>query len=239
MIKTIIIDDDNQNLNFLKALIDKYCPLIDIVAVAYSVQEAIAEIMLHNPDLLFLDIEIQERNGFEILKAINNPKMYVIVVSAYEKYALSAIKHQAVDYLLKPVQIEELVMAYQRYLETGMKGRYLEEEVKPSPLYLPVQNGNQIDLIPFTEIEFLEGQGRCTEIHSINGTKCTCTKNLSDLQKSLPKGQFIRVHRTFIININRIKRMLRTRGGGLVMQNGTIIPIGNEKRKEISELLNL
>lgn len=239
MIRTLLIDDDEMNTKFLRSMLEKYCPLVEIVATANNVSDAISLVMYHEPDLLFLDIEIHDKSGFEVLKAIEMPEMYVIVVSAYDKYAFQAIKHQAVDYLLKPVQIDELVKAYQRYLDKGKNGLLSDAEPRKASKYLSVPNGDHMDVIPFETIEYIEGEGRYSNVYSLNGDRYVSSKSLGELEKLLPEEVFLRVHRTFIINVNQIASYLRTKVGLIVMKNGAEVPISSEKKKEVSDILNL
>lgn len=239
MIKTIVIDDEEINNRLLISLLKEYCPAVEVVASANSVHDGLAAIMKHKPNLLYLDIEIHDRSGFDILHIIENPEVYVVVVSAYEKYALQAIKHNAHDYILKPIQIDELIRSVNKYISYYTKSTVKEPEPTTPPKMLNVASKDQVEFINTREIIYLEAKNTSTIIFTADKKKYVASKPIKDIMEQLPAQGFLRVHKSYAVNLEQIDKYLRSRNGSLMMKNGIEIPIAESKKMEVIKILKL
>lgn len=234
MINAIIVDDDVLNIEFLKSLILKYCPEINVIAEAETVDHAIECIIQKKPKLIFLDIEIHNKTGFDLLKSIDVSNVYVIMITAHKKYAIQAIKSAVTDYLLKPIQISELIEATNKVIkEINKKG----DTETPSPItdFLALPSKNDLKIKSVSEIIRLEAKNNYTKIVTISGEIYIISKTLKQYEEKLPKSTFIRVHKSHIINLNHVERYIRTKNGSLLMKDNTEVPISAQKKNEVSQ----
>jgi two-component system LytT family response regulator len=241
MFKTIVVDDEPINNDYLANLLREYCPSVEVVAKSTTVPDALATISKHNPHIVFLDIEIQDRNGFEILEAIDLFDVYVIILSAYEKYAIRAIRHNARDYILKPLSVEELVKAVNRYGQYYASGAMRDKETitNPSPKVLSIASKESVEIINIPDIVYLEARNTATAIFLQGNKKFVSSKPMKDLQAKLPDEQFLRIHKSYLVNVNHIVRYKKARFGTLVLSNGAEVPVAEAKKLELQKALNL
>lgn len=240
MISAIIIDDETKGRAALKAKIQAYCPQIKIIAEASTGQDALLLIDQHKPQLLFLDIEMPRMNGFEMLNAIKEKNFYIIFTTAYDQYAIKAIKYSAFDYLLKPIDIEELKMAVSHIelKETNQTKKQVEllalnmqhPKTQLNKLAIPTLDG--LLFFDINDIIHLEANSNYTLIHFSGIPKITASKTLKEFEDILPENIFFRAHHSHLINLNYIKRYIKGDGGQIEMQNGNYVDVSRRKKEE-------
>lgn len=240
MIKVIIIDDEHMAQESIHILLDKYFEgQFDVVAKASSVLGGIKAINKFNPDLVFLDIQMPEQNGFDLFEAFDKIDFKVIFTTAHEEYARKAIKHQPFDYLLKPIDLQELRETIGRLKSeiTTNKDAILDKldklESKLNGKRVEIFNTQEGDyVVNFDEIIFCKGEGNYTEIIRTNGGKILVSKNLKKIEEILPADEFIRIHQSTLVNRSQIdrydKKMLN-----LYLKNGDELPVSMRKLSNI------
>lgn len=239
--KAIIIDDEAGSRNNLKFLLERFCPQVEVAGWANNAEEGLELIAKAEPDLVFLDIEMPEQDGFQLIEKLptyDRPK--IIFTTAYEQYAVKAFKVSAVDYLLKPIDIDELkntvermererTLAWQQALQ-----RF--KEVAPKKLVIPHQSG--ITFLEENEIICLEANRNYTEIHTKKGKKIMVAKTLGDFEEMLTSTTFFRVHRSFIINLQALEQWVSKEGGYLLMSNQLRVPLARNRREQFFKIIH-
>ncbi len=244
MQRAIIIDDEENARLTLSLLIQEYTPDVEIVAQCANVPEGVLAINKHNPDIVFLDIEMSEYNGFELLDFFKSIDFQIIFVTAYSKYAIKAFEVSATDYLLKPVEIESLKAAIKKaYKNSDPKSNSERLEILKAAhagddvlkLALPVSN--KLVFVEHNQIVFFEADRVYTDVHLKDGTKHTVSKPMRLFEELLDnRPTFFRTHRSYFINIFHIKQYLR--GESLiVMDNNKNIPISRDRKADFEILL--
>lgn len=237
MIQTLIIDDEQPNVDLLVNLTARYCPSIEIVGSATSLHEGLEAIIHLRPELLFLDVELHNQNGFELLDSVWDDRLNVVMVTAFEKYALQALKHAVQGYLLKPVIISELISVVQRIEKRIMDKSKREPSLpttEPEQL-LAIPGKEQIDFIQLESIIRLEAKGSYTHVYCADGRTFISSKNLKEFDDRLPASFFLRVHHSHIVNLRYVQSMLRSRSNDLIMCDHSEIPISPSRKKEVFE----
>lgn len=244
----IIIDDEEKGRESLRKLLQVYCKDVEVMAMASNITEAYELILKHKPQLVFLDIEMPGGNGFSLLDKIPGREFEVIMTTAFEDYAIRAVKHHAFDYLLKPIDIDELVFAVDTVKRT--LGKNLPEQVKESDtgslalqkltltsrLALPVKDG--VFYLMVSDIIRIESDGGYSTFYACDGNKYLIAKNLKDYEDILPDKNFFRIHRSHLINIDKVKKYIRTDGNFLEMEDGSVVEIARRKKDEFLQLMN-
>ncbi|RYD58325.1 MAG: response regulator transcription factor [Sphingobacteriales bacterium] len=247
MIKAIIIDDEAKSRQTLEVLINRYCDSVEIAGTASNVKEGISILEHIHPELLLLDISLSDGSGFDLLSQIKDISFEVIFITAYNEYALQAIKANALDYLLKPVNIRELQAAIAKAEEKitskekkldikALVYQLTHTESAPSRIAVPVTDG--LKFIFLNEITRLEAEGSYTRIFCDTATMLS-SKPLKDYEDILPTETFFRAHHSHIININRIKHYHRGDGGYVTMTDGSVIDISKRRKKSFLGLFQL
>jgi two-component system, LytTR family, response regulator len=241
MVRALIIDDEPRNVRILKNLLEEFCPEVTIEGEAGDVNTAFTAIRHYKPDLVFLDIEMPYGNAFDLLDKLMPIDFEVIFITAFDTYTLKAFKYSALDYLLKPVDIQDLKAAVKRAVER-MAGKNINlqlanllgnlKNTQPSlqKIALPAIDG--IMFVSVTEIIRFEANGSYTDVHIDTVEKITVSKNIKEYEDILPPSVFCRVHNSHIINLNRVKKYHKGRGGYLIMDDGTNIEVSIRRRDE-------
>jgi two-component system, LytTR family, response regulator len=212
-ITTLLIDDEKPARETLASYINEYCPILEIVATCETSASAFKAIQAHQPKLLFLDIEMPGENGFELLRKIKRIDFDVIFTTAYSGYATRAFRVSAVDYLLKPIKISELIEAVTK-VETKLKNNNFDhlatlieqtnhQSGQPEKLIIPHQKG--FTALNFSEIIMCKADGYCTHFYLSNKRVITSSHHLKYYEETLPNDKFMRVHHSYIINIEHIE----------------------------------
>ena len=240
MINTIIIDDEAKGRLALREKLSAYCPQIKVVAEAANGQEALLLIHHHKPQLIFLDIEMPRMNGFEMLNEIAEKKFHIIFTTAYDQYAIKAIKYAAFDYLLKPIDIEELKTAVskldnQENNQTKKQVELLNQNMQhpKKQLYkLAISTSEGLMFYDINEIIHLEANSNYTAIYFANKTKIIASKTLKEFEELLPEDIFFRTHHSHLINLNYIKRYIKGDGGQIELQNRNFVDVSRRKKDD-------
>ncbi|MCZ2130972.1 MAG: LytTR family DNA-binding domain-containing protein [Bacteroidia bacterium] len=244
MLKTIIIDDEQNVREVLSKLLADYCPDVKVEAFATNIEEGTKLIKELQPDLVFLDVEFPEKSGFELIDELKHEEFDVIFISGHEEYALKAFKTEAVDYLLKPFNVEELEVAVNKVLEKRRK----ESSVRYADVFLQKWNGSQDRQVALTssdgllfvkvkDIIYCKGDGAYTYFYMKDSDRITVSKNLKEFEELLRGMGFYRVHKSYLINLNQMKKYVRGDGGHVIMSNGDSVDVS--KRKKEGFLSNL
>ncbi|NOT90370.1 LytR/AlgR family response regulator transcription factor [Ferruginibacter sp.] len=240
MINAIIIDDEAKGRLALREKLLSYCPQIKVLAEATNGQEAITLIQHHKPQLIFLDIEMPRMNGFEMLNELPEKNFHIIFTTAYDQYAIKAIKYAAFDYLLKPIDIEELRAAVTKIdanenNQTKKQVELLQQNMQQpkkqlSKLAIPTLDG--LLFYDISDIIHLEANSNYTNIYLANKIKITASKTLKEFEELLPDDIFFRTHHSHLINLNYIKRYIKGDGGQIELQNGSYVDVSRRKKDE-------
>lgn len=244
MIRVILIDDERHAIVTLQHALQKFDD-VEIVATTQKSSEAKALIEQHKPDLVFLDIEMPFLNGFEVLEQFDTIDFKVVFVTAYNQYAIKALRMNAMDYLMKPIEQEELREALDKFVNNEMVTT--QEQVQQlnqfnsgkilDTLALSTQEG--LHFVKTDDIMFLEASGCYTYIYLNNNIKHLVSKNLAVFEEVLKDNPvFFRPHKSHIINLRFIKQYIRGEGGELIMQNNSSITLSRNKKQEFLGLFN-
>jgi two-component system LytT family response regulator len=245
--RAILVDDERSNLETLKVLLEKFCPEIKIVGMASHVNEAVQLLNLHQPDLLFLDIQLGGQTGFDLLNLLINKNFEVIFVTAYDQYGIQAVKFAALDYLLKPVNPDELIHAVEKAKKSlKQKGQteqlnFLLQQINKTEAAIPkiaLPQHNEIRFVTLNEILRCEAANTYTNFFLSNGDKILISKPLKEYSDLLKPHGFLRTHQSHLVNPSFVKSWLKEDGGTLLMKNNDKIPVSRPNREIVKDLLN-
>ncbi len=251
-LNAIIVDDEEFARSSLYFLLQENCPNIRICGIAKSVNEARALLQTHPINLIFLDIAMPAENGFELIPAAQSANSSIIFTTAYDQYAIKAIKANALDYLLKPIDIEELVLAVEKATQqyelqqtnATNKNERLENLASDiaakneiSRLTLPSAHGYRI--IDVDDILHIEADSNYSIFHLINGEKITVSKILKDYEELLPDDKFLRIHKSSIVNLRYITEYQTKNGLILSLSNGENITVSRRRASDFFERIKL
>ena len=246
MIRTVLVDDEIDCILVLKRLLKTHCPEIDIVGEAESVDKALQVIKESQPDLLFLDIAINNENAFDLLNHLNPETFQVIFVTAWNTHAVQAFKYSAVDYLLKPVDGDDLRKAVDKVAKRSQEKGVVEKlqvlmnnisalQLSQQKIAIPTMSG--LSFIFLKDIVRLEAKGSCTAIYLDGGEQIVTTRTIRGYENLLPETIFYRVHNSHIINLNKVRKYQKGRGGYLTMEDGTAVEVALRRKEDFLRLL--
>ena len=242
-IRAIIIDDELSCRDSLEILINEFISGVEVIAKCENITAGFEAINEDQPDIVFLDIEMPNGTGFDLLEKFDQIDFDVVFTTAYNQYAIQAIKANALDYLLKPVQINELQECINKKKETlgeSSEGSQIEQLLaslsKPQKSRLMVSSIEGFDIVEMDEIIHIKGDLQYSIIHVENGKNLTVSKNLNQMAKEL-NDSFCRVHKSHIINLNKVKNYIKGSGGQVLMDNGDVIDIARRRKEEFLEQL--
>lgn len=247
MIKAIIVDDELKSREILSALLTKYCEGVKIECMTDNVSSAVELIETHQPDLVFLDIAMPDGTGFNVLDQLENADPEIIFTTAYNEYALQAIKANAVDYVLKPISIQDLQTAVQKATERILDNRNLEAArvllkknrfANSNPGKIAIPDSDGLKFIDTDDIIYLEAKGTYTEFYCTGGSKYLSSKPLKEYELILPPDQFFRAHHSYIINLKLIQNYHKGNGGYVTMAEGSVIDISKRKKRRFLEIFH-
>jgi two-component system LytT family response regulator len=244
MLRTIIIDDEAPVREMLARLVKKFCPQVQLVGEAYSVASGLKAIRELNPGLLLLDIKLEDGTGFDILRQLGNIDFKIIFITAYEKYAVQAFKFAAIDFILKPVNPEELADAVMRaenlsQHQFNTQLQALEENLKTDihqKKKMVLKTQENIFLLDLQNIIHFESDGCYTRVYATEVEPILVSRTLKDYDEMLSGSSFYRVHKSYLINLNHIRRFERQEGGTIVLTGNHKIPVASRKRDELLEI---
>jgi len=241
MIKAIIVEDEARSADVLKTLVEKYCPTIEIVAHAQSVEAAVETIKAISPDLVFLDVELPDGSGFKVVESFRPNTFEIIFVTAFEHYAIKAIKACALDYLLKPVDIDDLVEAVKKVnnqkdlpgldkRKEALLSNFQQKNTNKQKIALPTMEG--LLFVLQEDIIYCEAQGNYTNFYLKSKEKILVSKLLNYFEEILDEEQFCRTHQSFLVNILHIQKYVKGRGGYLIMSDGSHVEVSARMKSD-------
>ncbi len=239
MIEAIIVEDEKKSRELLDKLVQKNCPGVSVVGLADTVESGVALIRKLKPRLVFLDIEMPDGTGFDLLKAVQDQHFDVIFTTASDRYAINAIKYSALDYLLKPIDSEELKAAVKKIEEKASADNNMESlkfllqnfrknDEQYTRITLPT--GNAYEIIQVKDIIRCEADGNYTNFFLSDKRKMIVTMGLKHYEDLLPPTDFFRIHNHHLVNVNHVSRVLKEDGGYAVMSDGSKIEISRRKK---------
>lgn len=248
--KALVVDDEKKSRESLRMLITEFCDDVEVVGTAGSIAETLEGINTFNPDVVFLDIRMRQETGFDLFKNLDEINFEVVFTTAYSEYAIKAIKFSAVDYLLKPIDIEELQLAVTKVKERikakevpREKIEALLQNLKPTEssnfkLALPTAKG--LMFVKLDQIIYCAGQNNYTEFYIKGRAKIIVSKTLKEYEDMLSDYNFFRIHKSYLINLNEINEYIRGEGGFVIMNNNASLDVSKRRKesflKEISSL---
>lgn len=246
MIKALIIDDEQSCIDVLYSMLRENFRNIDVLTTCRSVEDGKRAILEYQPQLIFLDVEIADRTGFDLLQELNSIDFEVIFTTAHVKYALTAIKFSALDYLLKPCTLSDLTAALDRYKEKEHKARSVNQfealfhniknmQKDTKKIALPSSNG--LELVFIQDIIRLVSDGNYTTFHLKNKQKILVSKTIKEYEEMLEEVGFFRVHNSHIVNLHYVKNYIKGEGGIVKMEDGSEIDVSRRKKEDFLKAL--
>jgi two-component system, LytTR family, response regulator len=246
-LKILVVDDEQPVRELLLKVVPTYCTGVEIIGQAHSLQSALKAYRELQPDVILLDINLPDGNGFDLLAQIEGKKPKIIFITAYNEFAIKAFKISAVDYILKPLNIDELVVAIEKCKEQterenlSEKLKVLVENMsgnKPDEKKIVLKTQESIYIVKVGDIIRCESDHNYTEFYLREGKKLLVSKTLKDFETMLDSYGFFRTHQSHLINLNYIARFDKADGGELVLTDGKRVPVSVRKRDELFELFN-
>jgi two-component system LytT family response regulator len=242
MIKAIIIDDELHCLQTLSLLLNQYCPEVQLLDQCLSANSGIEAIEKFKPDLVFLDIEMPVMNGFELLEQFPAISFAIIFTTGYDQYAINAIRFSALDYLLKPIDRKELVIAVKkvqegRHLPLAEQFQMLLKQIQGKNAgfnRIAVPTGEGFELIPAEQIIYIEANSNYTYFYLKNKTKIIACRILKEIEIQIQDFPFfVRVHNSYLVNLNEVAKYVRGEGGHLIMSDGSSVNVSRSRKEAL------
>lgn len=240
MLKALIIDDEKDARDALTVLLSKFVDGVEVIGDAGGVEAGLRAIETLQPQLVFLDINMEDGTGFDLLDQLEHCNFHLIFVTAFNQYAIKAFKYAAVDYLLKPVDLQELRKCVER-IRVLTSHEHTEDRVHHlktikakganSKLALPSMDG--YDIVDVYDVIRCEGQKNYTTFFLKGGKRIVVSKTLKEYEYLLSEHNFLRVYQSHLVNLGCITKYMKGRGGSLVMEDGSTIPVSREKKEEL------
>lgn len=246
MIRAIIVEDEKMSRETLKRMIEKYCPQVDVVAEADGYRMGMDLIRKFTPDVVFLDIQMPDGSGFRLIEEVKDVDFEVIFTTAFDQFAIKAIKFSALDYLLKPIIPQELIDAVEKLEQKRNEARksknidiFLENirSRDEGTQKIVLSTADKIHVIQVDDILRCESDNYYTQFYFTDGKRLLVSKTLKENEELLSHHNFIRPHKSHLINVKYIKSFLRQEGGYIVMTDGSKIPVSRRKREKIMDIL--
>ncbi len=246
MLNTIIIDDEQDGRDVLQMLVTDFCPDLTIVDICTNGKEGVKSILKHKPDLVFMDIDMPDMTGFDVLDCVKNLKLKIIFVTAHNQHAIRAFKYSAIDYILKPPSPQSLIEAVEKAKQIEFRndgGQYdlllnqlKQEDHLPDVIALPMADGLQV--VNIQDIMYCKADRNYTHIHFIDKRKLLVSKQLKEFENLLAPHNFFRVHHSYLINLKYISKYVKGEGGYVVMKDDCSIEVSRQKKDEFLKLIN-
>jgi len=244
-IKAVLIDDEVNNLQNLQQLLNRHCPEVQVLANALTADEGRHIILQHQPDVVFLDIQMPGKNGFDLLRSLSNYEFDVIFVTAFDQYGIQAVKFAAIDYLLKPINSEELQIAVSRVVAKSRNKKQnlqlenlinlFRQQKEDQRIALPTQKETRF--IATGQIIRCESSNNYTSFYLSNEEKIIVSKPIYEYEELLAGYGFIRCHQSHLVNKKYIKSLIKEDGGYLLLENGTQVPVARSKKEMVIEAM--
>ncbi|UYQ91286.1 LytTR family DNA-binding domain-containing protein [Chitinophaga horti] len=245
MIRCILVDDERNSLEMMEWLLKTYCPQVKIEAMCNDAMKGIAAIQQYQPDLVFLDIEMPHMNGFDMLEQFPRINFDVVFCTAYDQFAIRAFKYSALNYLLKPVDPDDLKETIRRIedrrtaptreqIEMLMQG--IRQAQKPTIPRIALTTSDGLLFVPTSDIIYCQAESNYTIVMLVNNKKIVVSKVLKEIDEALSGPDFFRIHNSYLVNMNHIHKYIRGEGGYVLMSDGANITISRSRRQEFMEL---
>ena len=238
MLKSIIIDDEKNSRNALAKLVQTYCTGVEIVAEGNNFEEGLKLINEHQPGLVFLDLEMPDANGLELFSRLKKIDFEVIITTGHQQYAVNAVKTAALDYLLKPIDVEALEQAVDRVFEKRKESRenknfdiFINNFKNSAEQQIALASSEGLTFLKVKEIIYCKGDGAYTYFFTTDNTKITVSKNLKEFEMLLSDKGFFRIHKSYLINLSHMKKYVRGEGGYVIMSNGDSADVSKRKKE--------
>ncbi len=245
MIRTIIIDDEVKARETIQNMLSAYCQEVDVIATAGSVKEGKEVLIQNEPDLVLLDIKMADGTGFDLLRKLDKVGFFVIFITAFEEFAIRAIKFSALDYILKPLDPDELVNAVQKAkhaLEKENMAERLEtlyenlDMMQSKEKKIVLKTTGSVHIVNLQEIIRCESEKNYTHFYTVEKDKITVSKTLKEFNELLDHYNFYRVHQSHLVNLAHVKRYEKKDGGYLVMDDNSEVPVSFRKKEDLMKL---
>ena len=236
MLKAIIIDDEPDCCETLSMLLERYCPEVGVIAVCHSGAEALQAIPEQKPQLVFLDIEMPHMNGFQLLEQLPAIDFELVFTTSYDQYAIKAIRFSALDYLLKPVDREELRQAVQKVAKRQQPPLPQQLEILLQKLHQPatskiaIPTMEGLQMIPVASIITCKSDSNYTTLYLKGKQKITASRTLKEVEEMLEGLSFLRVHQSHLVNLDEVGKYVRGEGGYLVMSDGSAVDVARSRK---------
>lgn len=240
----IIVDDEKHCREVLDHLLTRYCSDVHLLDICANGTDALRALELHTPDLLFLDIEMPEMNGFELLEKCRHRDFEIIFTTAYNEYAIKAIKHSALDYLLKPIDRDELISAVERARQHKSEKAHeriddllhILQNKKPARRFAAATMEGLI-MVNADDIVYCESDSAYCKLVFRDGKSLLLSRTLKDVEETLLSEQFYRIHHSYLVNLNYVQKYTKGEGGEVSMINGTSLPVSRTRKHDFLKLL--
>jgi len=245
MIKAIIVDDEQYCCETIASLLDDNCPEVELLGIYHNGADALPAIRQHSPSLVFLDVEMPKMNGFEMLEQLVSINFDIIFTTSYDQYALKAIRFSAIDYLLKPIDREELQIAVQKVVQRSQRTITQQVEILMQKLHQPAKSINKIALPTMEGLQMIlvnsiiscEADSNYTILLLKGNKKVIVSTTLKEIEESLEEYSFARVHRSYLVNLNEVEKYIKGEGGYLIMSDGSNIDVSRNKKENLLKKL--
>ena len=239
------MDDEIDCCETIAELLQTYFPAIEVTGIYHNGAEALPVIIHQQPDLIFLDVEMPKMNGFEMLEQLPQVNFDIIFTTSYDRYALKAIRFSAIDYLLKPIDRNELQKAVQKVIQRSQRTISKQVEILMQRIHQPVKSISKIALptmeglqmIPVDSIISCESEGNYTMLMLKNKQKIIVSTVLKDIEEMLEDYSFVRVHRSYLVNLNEVEKYVKGEGGYLIMSDGSSVDVSRSKKEVLLKKL--
>jgi two-component system LytT family response regulator len=239
MLKSVIVDDEVKSGESLKILIEDFCDDVTACAICRTVDEGIEAIRIHQPDVVFLDIQMQRETGFDLLEKIGNVDFEVIFTTAHSEYAIKAFRFSAIDYLLKPIDLQELksgLAKADKKINPGVSARINQlfknlKETSSENYKLALPTADGLFFVKVSSIVYCEASSNYTEIVTNDGRKHIVSRTLKEYDEMLSEHNFYRIHNSYLVNLNAVKKYIRGEGGSVVMVTGQSLDVSKRKKE--------
>lgn len=237
ILKAVIVEDESSSREILRNYLAKYCKNVDVLGEAASVRDGIALLAQTKPDLVFLDVEMPFGNAFDLLDQLPDRSFETVFVTAYNSYALEALNNHAAYYLMKPINIDELIKAVSFVTEIKQKENALEDQILKSKMTkaegkitLPQQDGFQV--LNIADILYCKADDNYTEIY-LENKKLLVSKTLKYFEEALAEYPFARIHKSYLVNVNEVIKYRKGKGGSVIVSNGKELLVSASKKRQL------
>ncbi len=247
-LKCIIIDDEQKDRENLRLLIDSYCPQVEIIGEAKDRSSILTVLSQLQPDLVFVDIQLGSISIFDVLKELDHINFRIVFVTAFDKYAIEGYQYDAIDYLLKPLDVKRLIKVVDKTIRLKEQSGFKENKINEikdlyskvtAPPKISITDAKGVHIIKTIDVLYCVSDGNYTTFVMNNRSEIVISKNLKHFENKLKGYSFLRIHKSYLINLNHIDFLTKEQGGSAIMKNGKSLPISRNCKKELYEKMNI